>query len=157
MPTVTARDLFSALSLVALAHTNSLNGSAKLLEVNSDGSIREQNWHEKLANFGSRLIGRYGLRKDTKDAAVVDALKALAQRASTSSDPAQKESFDVYGNKLDDLGYLARFREAKQRIEQRNATRNVSTAPASSAQVRRDSVASLGTQTRANNAVDEDH
>jgi hypothetical protein len=146
MPTVTARDLFSALSLVALAHTNSLNGSAKLLEVNSDGSIREQNWHEKLANFGSRLIGRYGLRKDTKDAAVVDALRALAYQASISPDPAQRESYEHYGTQLDALGYLGRFREAKRRIEERTAT----SRPASSAAVRRDSVASLHAQSVVN-------
>jgi len=152
MPGAVARDLFSALSLVALTHTRSLGGSAKLLEVNGDGSIREQNWREKLANYGSRLVGRYELRKDTKDAAVANALTALAVKASTSSDPAQKESYEHYGTQLDRLGYLQRFREAKQRIEERNGSRVPSNKTASDMQIRKDSVASLGTQTSAPSA-----
>ena len=147
MPPVVARDLFSALSLVALAHTRSLGTSAELLEVNHDGSIREQKWYEKAANYGSRLVGRYQLRKDTKDAAVANALAALAVKASTSSDPAEKESYEHYGTQLDRLGYLQRFRDAKQRIEERNGTRIPSNKTASDMQIRRDSVASLGTQT----------
>ena len=151
MPSITARDLFSALSLVALTHTNSLTGSTKLLEVNRDGSIRTQNWREKLANYGSRLIGRYQLRKDAKDAAVADALTALAQKASTSADPAERESYEHYGTQLHALGYLERFRAAKQRIQERSATQR----PATDAPVRRDSVASLHAQTVTNGVPTE--
>lgn len=113
-----------------------------LLEVNADGSIRTQNWKEKLHNWGSRLTGNYQLRKDTKDAAVAVALIALAQKAATGSDPIEKNLLDVHSRNMENYGFIARYRDAKQRIDARNAAAR----PAAAAQVRRDSVASLHAQ-----------
>jgi predicted flap endonuclease-1-like 5' DNA nuclease len=123
-------------------------GSTKLLEVNADGSIRTQNWKEKLGNFGARLARRYDLRKDTKDAAVAIALENLAHQALNGPNQAERNFVDQqFQNPAE---FLVRYREARQRVEQRNAPRTAGSRTAADSQVRRDSVASLHQQTTAN-------
>jgi len=137
MPII-ATKFSAAIDLLA----NTARGGNTLLEVNADGSIRTQNWKEKLRNWGSHLTGNYQLRKDTKDAAVVVALIALAQKAATGSDPIEKNLLDVHSRNMETYGFIARYRDAKQRIDARNAAAR----PPEAAQVRRDSVASLHAQ-----------
>jgi hypothetical protein len=137
MPII-ATKFSAAIDLLA----NTAPGGNTLLEVNTDGSIRTQNWKEKLRNWGSHLTGNYQLRKDTKDAAVVVALIALAQRAASGADPIEKNLLDVHSRNMETYGFIARYRDAKQRIDARNAA----TRPAGNAQIRRDSVASLHAQ-----------
>jgi len=123
-------------------------GSTKLLEVNADGSIRTQNWKEKLGNFGARLARRYDLRKDTKDAAVAVALENLAHNALNGQDQAERHFVNQQGQFPAE--FLVRYREARQRVEQRNTPRTAGSRTAADSQVRRDSVASLHQQTTAN-------
>jgi hypothetical protein len=61
------------------AHGNSL------FEVNKDGSIRTQNLGEKLANLGSRLLGRYEARKVGKDTKVKEAILQLFNKSGVSA------------------------------------------------------------------------
>jgi hypothetical protein len=137
MPVI-ATKFSEAIDLLA----NTSSGSVKLLEVNADGSIRTQNWREKLANWGSRLVGRFELRKDLKDAAVANALIALAQLAANGSDPREKNILDLHSQRMANYGFIKRYRDAKLRIDQRHPTQ----LPADAARVRRDSVASIHAQ-----------
>ncbi len=97
MPPIRATNYQSAIDLVsqyALDPRHLQTGQAQnsnFLEVDADGSIRAQNWKEKLVNFGSRLIGKFEARKDTKDAAVAIALQSLYESALTQSGPDQSE------------------------------------------------------------------
>jgi len=56
-----------------------------LLEVNKDGSIRKQNIGEKLANIGSRLLGKYEARRVDKDAKVKEAITQLFNKSGVSA------------------------------------------------------------------------
>lgn len=145
MPTVNSYS--KALELLFETSMIRDQGTSKLLEVNADGSIRTQKWYEKLGNLGARLIRSYDARKDTKDAAVAVALERMADRARNGADSPMDK---IMAQKHDTYGYLRRFHEARERVEQRNAPRSAGVVPASSQQVRRDSVASLHTQGVAN-------
>ena len=119
-------------------------GSTKLLEVNADGSIRTQTWKEKLGNFGARITRSYDLRKDTKDAAVAHALERLANDASASDDPEIRGAVETFNRFAPD--FIARYREAKARVEQRNEPRTATVAPASANPADQAAVASLHQQ-----------
>jgi hypothetical protein len=107
--------------------------NSSLFEVNADGSIRTQNWKEKLGNFGARITRNYSLRKDTKDAAVAAALERMANDALNGPDEEVKHTIRFQEKYPADI--LVRFNEAKQRVEQRNAPRHatISAAPANPA------------------------
>jgi hypothetical protein len=103
-------------------------GSTKLLEVNADGSIRTQTWKEKLGNFRARITRSYDLRKDSKDAAVAHALERLANAAITSDNPHIRAEVETFNRFTPD--FIARYREAKTRVEQRDTPRHATIAAA---------------------------
>lgn len=118
--------------------------NSKIFEVNADGSIRTQNWKEKLGNFGARITRSYDLRKDTKDAAVAAALERLAQHALNGIDQNAKDIVAYQQQYPADV--LTRFHQARQRVEQRNAPRNVQVHAASNNPADQNAVASLHQQ-----------
>jgi hypothetical protein len=119
-------------------------GNSSLFEVNADGSIRTQTWKEKLGNFGARITRNYSLRKDTKDAAVAAALERMAHDALNGPDEEVKHTVRFQEKYPADI--LVRFREAKQRVEQRNAPRQATVAAAPANPADQAAVASLHTQ-----------
>jgi hypothetical protein len=137
---VVARTFSAAMDLIA---NNSAGPTTRLLEVNPDGSIRTQNWKEKLANFGSRLIRTYQARKDAKDAAVVDAFNALVEKAKSGIDPREKMIWQMHERSgMQAYGFMNRYLEAWRRLRDRDAT----IVPQTTSPIRRDSVASLHAQ-----------
>ena len=126
-------------------------GSTKLLEVNADGSIRTQNWKEKLGNFGARITRNYDLRKDTKDAAVAHALERFANAASASDNPEIRGAVETFNRLTPD--FIARYRDAKQRVEQRNAPRTAAVVAAPTNPVHQAAVSSIHTHSASNAAA----
>ena len=143
MPIITATKFSTALELLI----NTSRDASKLLEVNADGSIREQNWKEKLGNFAARLTRRYDLRKDTKDAAVADALNNLANATVNGHDQVEKNILSIHAKNFHKYGALDRYREAKIRVEARNTPRDIQVRPRADARnrVRSDSLTSIQT------------
>jgi hypothetical protein len=128
---------------------------SRLLEVNADGSIRTQNWKEKLGNLGARITRRFDLRRDAKDAAVAAALDRLAQVAMNGINTEAKNI--VRHHQQFPPAVLTRFQEARARVEQRNAPRNVNLVPAAQNPVNQASVTSLhqqGARNAVNNPLD---
>jgi hypothetical protein len=62
------------------AHRNSI------LEVNADGSIRAQNFKEKIGNLGLRITGRFTATKAEKDLKVAQAIRNLYQKAGNTDE-----------------------------------------------------------------------
>lgn len=124
--------------------------NSKIFEVNADGSIRTQNWREKLGNLGARITRNYQLHKDTKDAAVAAALERLAQSALNGIDQDAKNIVAYQQQFPADV--LTRFHQARDRLAQRNTPRNVDIRAASNNPADQNAVASLHQQ-GANNGV----
>jgi hypothetical protein len=134
-------------TLGAAFNVISATNKSAIYEVNGDGSIRQQNWKEKLGNLGSRLIGTYAQRKESKDAAVANALLKLAQSVNTLSSHYDQVLVESGGGaSLQKFEHLQRFHEAKAKVEARNAPRAATVIADGNTQIRRDSVASLNSQ-----------
>lgn len=118
--------------------------NSSLFEVDADGSIRTQTWKEKLGNFGARITLNYSLRKDSKDAAVAAALERMAHDALNGPDEEVKHT--IFFQEKYPADILVRFREAKQRVEQRNAPRHATVAAAPANPADQAAVASLHAQ-----------
>jgi len=78
------------------AHKNAI------FEVNSDGSLRTQNFKEKLGNLGLRIAGKYDATKLQKDAKVGVAIRALflktGQKENSYADPKHERAYDRFFN-----------------------------------------------------------
>ena len=147
MAGIRASDYKSAIDLVsnyALDQRYLRVGSsqnANLLEVDADGSIRTQNWKERLANFGSRLVGRFEARKDAKDTAVAVALQRLYEAALINGS-AQTEQIEDPRK----YSYLGRFHQALERAQQRGLDRSIDVGNIHSQPLRTSSISSLANQ-----------
>jgi hypothetical protein len=82
-----------------------------VFEVTKDGGIREQTGFEKFKLFVSKLVRSYDSKRDSKDAAVANALSQLQTKGGQAS-------IDPLHN-----GVTKRFFDAQRRIDQRTAKR----------------------------------
>lgn len=82
-----------------------------VFEVTKDGGIREQTGFEKFKLFASKLVRSYDSKRDSKDAAVANALSQLQTKGGQAS-------IDSLHN-----GVTKRFFDAQRRIDQRTAKR----------------------------------
>jgi pimeloyl-ACP methyl ester carboxylesterase len=139
MPTIVANKYSTAIDLIS---SQLAQGSDKLLEVNTDGSIRTQTFGEKLANLGARFTRTFDARKESKDAAIAIALQRLAQEALSGNDPADVAA--AQGNETNPI--LIRFHEALTHQSETLPLRNASVIDSSNHPIRRDSLSDLANQ-----------
>jgi pimeloyl-ACP methyl ester carboxylesterase len=144
MPTIVANKYSAAIELISSQLTQGAKASNELLEVNADGSIRTQNFREKLANLGARFTRTFDARKEGKDAAVAIALQKLAHSALTGSDYFDKAAVQQHESNP----VLNRFHNALQNLTQKPLQRNVSVSDTSNRQVRADSISDLAQQSK---------